>query len=115
MDEYSDPKAIGEAKKRLGVMGDKSIDAAMHQALRQSVEIVEDPRIAKLEAQVAELQKDRERLEWMAENSGEIWDDGSTATPRYRVQWEIPTNDYWGGEVWSDNWRDAIDEARGDE
>ncbi len=68
--------------------------------------------IQKLEAenkrQRAELEADRARLEWMAKNNADIWEEGG----RYRLQWwDVDEISQFQGELWRDNWRDAIDEA----
>ena len=62
-------------------------------------------RIANLEAENAELRKDRERLEWMVKNEAcAYWVDDCA----YGICWD-------GENILHHNWRDAIDEARSGE
>lgn len=75
-----------------------------------------------VEGRIAELEKDRRRLEWMAASGAEIFEDwGEDLEPyedyseRWRVTWEKPVSGRWVcGEVWANDWRDAIDKAIGE-
>ncbi len=77
--------------------------------------------IERLRAENADLQKDRERLEWLAERSdcAFIWmqpGDSFGANFEYTVCCDTgdPGEDYEERSQYHDNWRDAIDEAMGD-
>ena len=48
-----------------------------------------------------DLVADVRRLEWLAEHCGEVWKEGTA----WRIQADPDI------EVWSGNWRDAIDAA----
>jgi len=66
-------------------------------------------RYDSLEAENAELQKDRKRLEWCASAQVEFYHD----EPDWIIRWLGPT-DYWRAEqesVMASNWRAAVDEA----